>query len=127
MYDQNKKNNSIFDINLILLLASLAKEIKKRRSTMMHKCLKITFGTAIPEGFLHDFVQKNAKKLNLEGVVQIVPAENRIKVIVCGGKDAVDQFVDLLHKGSGKTLLDDIQIEPYLKDKDYRGVFRVIE
>lgn len=94
---------------------------------MMHKCLKITFSSSIPEGFLHDFVQKNAKKLNLEGVVQIVPSENRIKLIVCGGKDAVDQFVDLLHKGSSKAIPDDIQIEPFLKDKDYRGVFRVIE
>lgn len=93
----------------------------------MNKCLKITFSSSIPEGFLQDFVQTNAKKLNLEGMVQIVSTENKIKLIVCGDKDAVDQFVDLLHKGSGKTIPDDIQIEPFLKDKDYRGVFRVIE
>lgn len=94
---------------------------------MTHKCLKITFDSGIPEGFLHDFVQKNAKKLSLEGVVQHITAEERIRVIVCGSKDAVDTFVDLLQNGSDKVILSDIQIEPHLKDKDYRGVFRVIE
>jgi acylphosphatase len=93
----------------------------------MNKCLRITFSASVPEGFLHDFIQKNAKKLNLEGVVQMVPVENKIRVIVCGHKDQVDAFVDILHKGKGKTLLEQIEIEPFLKDKDYRGVFRVIE
>lgn len=93
----------------------------------MNKCLRITFSASMPEGFLHDFVQKNAKKLNLEGVVQMLPAEQKVRVIVCGDKDIVDKFVDLLHKGTGKTLLNQIEIEPFLKDKDYRGVFRVIE
>lgn len=93
----------------------------------MHKCLKITFSGAIPEGFLHNFIQKEAKKLNLEGMVQVIATENRIKIIVCGHKDAVDDFVDVLHKGSEKTILEGIQIEPFLKDRDYRGVFRVIE
>ena len=94
---------------------------------MTHKCLKITFASSVPDGFLQDFVQKHAKKLNLEGVVQHITAESRVRVIVCGGKDAVDQFVDLLHNGSDQVILEDIQIEPHLKDKDYRGVFRVIE
>ena len=93
----------------------------------MNKCLKITFSASMPEGFLHDFIQKHAKKLNLEGVVQLIIAEKKVRVIVCGDKDVVDKFVDLLHKGIGKTLLDPIEIEPFLKDKDYRGVFRVIE
>lgn len=93
----------------------------------MNKCLKITFSASVPEGFLHDFIQTHAKKLNLEGVVQVIAGEKKVRVVVCGDKDVVDQFVDLLHKGTGKTLLDQIEIEPFLKDKDYRGVFRVIE
>ena len=93
----------------------------------MHKCLKITFHGTIPEGFLHDFIQKEAKKFNLEGTVQVLASENRIKIIVCGVKDAVDDFVDSLHAGSGRAMPEDIQIEPFLKDRDYRGVFRVIE
>ena len=93
----------------------------------MYKCLKITFSGFIPEGFLHNFVQKEAKKLNLEGVVQTLSGENRIKIIVCGGKDAVDDFVDVLHQGTARISPESIQIEPFLKDRDYRGVFRVIE
>ncbi len=93
----------------------------------MNKCLKITFSGAMPEGFLHNFIQKNAKKLNLEGTAQVVTSENKVRIVVCGDKDEVDQFIDLLHKGSGKVILEDIQIEPFLRDKDYRGVFRVIE
>jgi acylphosphatase len=93
----------------------------------MHKCLKITFSGSIPEGFLYDFVQKEAKKFKLEGMVQVLASENRIKIIVCGDKDSVDDFVDLLHHGTGKIVPEDIQIEPFLKDRDYRGVFRVIE
>lgn len=93
----------------------------------MYKCLKITFGGSIPEGFLHNFIQREAKKLNLEGMVQFLSNENRIKIVVCGGKDSVDNFVDALHKGTAKLMPEDIQIEPFLKDRDYRGVFRVIE
>lgn len=93
----------------------------------MNKCLRVVFDAAVPEGFLHDVVQKNAKKFQLEGTVQYVPAENKIRIIVCGNKDGVDQFIDALHKGAGKAALEGVEIEPFLKDKDYRGVFRVIE
>lgn len=93
----------------------------------MNKCLRVVFDSGVPEGFLHDVIQKSAKKLNLEGTVQHVPVDNKIRIIVCGDKDAVDQFIDSLHKGAGKVSLESIEIEPFLKDKDYRGVFRVIE
>jgi acylphosphatase len=101
--------------------------VYKKKEKVMNKCLKITFGADVPEGFLQNFIQKTAKKFNLEGTVQMIPAEDRIKIVICGPKDKVDQFVDVLHKGSGKAVVDDIEIEPFLKDKDYRGVFRVIE
>lgn len=93
----------------------------------MNKCLRVSFGGNLPEDFLHNVIQKNAKKLNLEGTVQHVLAENKVKIIVCGDKDDVDQFLDSLHKGAGKIALEGLEIEPFLKDKDYRGVFRVIE
>lgn len=93
----------------------------------MNKCLRITFNASFPEGFLQDVVQVHAKKCNLEGTVQLIPTDNKVRVIVCGDKDNVDKFIDLLHKGSGKIYLEDLQIEPFLKDRDYRGVFRVIE
>jgi len=93
----------------------------------MNKCLRVTFVGDIPEGFLNNVVQKIAKNLNLEGTVQLVLIENKVKIIVCGDRDIVDQFIDHLHKGAGKVSLESLEIEPFLKDKDYRGVFRVIE
>lgn len=77
-------------------------------------------------GFLQKIVQKHARKLDLEGMVQQV-VKDLVKIIVCGKKEQVDSFVDLLHKEISDTKFHDIEIEPFLKDKDYRGVFRVIE
>ena len=93
----------------------------------MNKCLKISFSAAdLPDDFLRVFIQKQAKSFDIEGVAQIVFTDGRVKIVACGPKEDVDAFVDALHKGSTKTYLDDIEIEPFLKDKDYRGVFRVL-
>lgn len=86
----------------------------------MNKCLKITL-TADQEGFSHSVVQRHARTCDLEGMVQ--PAgDSQIRIIVCGKKEKVDDFVELLQKEPIK----DVAIEPFIKDKDYRGVFRVL-
>ena len=92
----------------------------------MHKCLKITFTADLPEGFLQEAIQKHARKLSVEGVAQML-MDNFVKIVVCGTMDEVDSFLDLLYKEVAKIELDELQVEPFLKDKDYRGVFRVIE
>ncbi len=92
----------------------------------MNKCLKISFAGEFSSDFFHDFIQKHAKKLGLEGTVQVVH-KDMVRIVVCGKKEAIDAFLDLLHKGTAQIQLADIEIEPFLKDKDYRGVFRVIE
>lgn len=91
----------------------------------MNKCVRIICN--IPEGdFLHDIVQKQARKLGIEGTAQ-QSGTDKIKIIACGPKEAVDNFVDIMHKELNKQKIDDIEIEPFLKDKDYRAVFRIIE
>ncbi len=92
----------------------------------MNKCLKITLTVEIKEGFLQNTIQKNARTYELEGMVQPI-ADDKVKIIVCGEKEQVDHFVDAIHKESTAARIKDIEIEPYVKDKDYRGVFRVIE
>lgn len=84
--------------------------------------LKVNF----KEGFLQEVVQKYARKFDLEGFAQLASKDN-IKIIVCGDKEEVDKFVDLIQSDASKIHIHDIEIEPHLKDKDYRGVFRVIE
>lgn len=93
----------------------------------MNKCLKITFNADFPDGFLHEFIQKQAKDLELEGTVQVVSVNQKVRIVVCGDKKKVDAFVDLLHKGTAQYLPQEIEVEGFAKDKNYRGVFRVIE
>jgi acylphosphatase len=92
----------------------------------MNKCLKITLQMDFKENFLKDVIQKNARQYNLEGFCQVMEKKS-LKIIVCGEKDNIDGFIDILHKETAKANVEDIEIEPFIKDKDYRGVFRVIE
>lgn len=92
----------------------------------MKKCLKIAIRMSHQAQFMSE-LQKKGSKLGVEGTVQFVPGEQEIKVIVCGDKDLVDQFVDLVHKEVALAGISDINIEPFVKTKDYRGAFRVIE
>jgi acylphosphatase len=92
----------------------------------MKKCLKITFSGKCTPNFLESFIQKHAKNLLLEGTAQAIE-DDQFKVIVCGESEALDSFVDALHKGSASISLENIEVEPFLTTKDYRGVFRLIE
>lgn len=92
----------------------------------MNKCLKILLTLEMKEGFLQSFIQHHARLFDLEGTAQLI-ASDKLKVVVCGKKELVDNFIDVLHKESPSSGITEIEIEPYIKDKDYRGVFRVIE
>ncbi len=92
----------------------------------MYKCLKITFNAQMPEGYLQKMLQKKIKKLSIEGVAQQL-MDDFIKIIVCGAMEDVDTFLDILYKELNDIELDELQIEPFLKDRDYRGVFRILE
>jgi acylphosphatase len=100
---------------------------EKGTGESMNKCVKISFENSYPIGFLQSFVQKHARDLGREGIAQVMAQEMRTIVLVCGGKEDVDAFVDLLHEGTKEAKLNEILVEPFLKVKDYRGVFRVIE
>lgn len=76
-------------------------------------------------GFVNE-IHKNGTKLGVEGTIQIVP-NHEMSIVVCGLKNQVDEFVDVLHKHAAKEGIVDISIEPYVKAKDYRGAFRIIE
>ena len=95
----------------------------------MNKCLRITLLMEPSEDFMKDVIQQSARKYNLEGFCQpIFDKDKGVKVIVCGEKENVDSFVDILHKEQAlKDNIKDIEIEPFIKDRDYRGVFRIIE
>lgn len=93
----------------------------------MHKCLKIIFRGNLSADFLRTFIQKNAQKFSLEGTAQLVANLEQVSVIVCGDKDNIDLFLDELHVYIAHHGIEDFEVEPFLKGKDYRGVFRIIE
>ncbi len=91
----------------------------------MAQCLRISFTGDVPTAFLQNIIQKNAKKLHLEGTAEM--NNNTILIVVCGLKESIDEFVDILHKEIMKKSAENLEIEPFIKEKDYRGVFRIIE
>lgn len=80
----------------------------------------------MPKDFLETFIQKYARKLHLEGTAQLV-GDDTVHIAACGPKGALEEFLDMLHKGTKTVKPHDISLEPFLKTKDYRGVFRIIE
>ena len=90
----------------------------------MNKCLKITCSVTVNDHFTQA-LQKQAHKLKIEGIMHVI-APDSLKITICGPKDSVDSFIDYLYKQSSPENPLNIEVEPFLKDKDYRGVFRVI-
>lgn len=89
----------------------------------MNKCLKIVIYNIIDVDFLKS-IQKKAQSLSVEGFAKIDKQETF--VVACGYKDNVEKILDFIHKESADKNLEDIEVEPHIKDKDYRGVFRII-
>ena len=94
----------------------------------MVQCLRIFFSIVLPKKLLHN-IQKKAKDLKLEGTVQTSYHEERadLRIVVCGSKQAIDDFIDYLHVEISEQAILPLEIEPFIKDKDFRGVFRIIE
>ena len=91
----------------------------------MFKCVKITC-IAQSSQKLSTNIQKQARQLQIEGILQIVDAHN-IRIIASGPKEKIDLFIDALYKLGSAQKPFSLEVEPFLKDKDYRGIFRVIE
>lgn len=92
----------------------------------MNKCVRVSCTISQPKSNLALEIQKNAKKLEVEGHIQVF--DGKLQITACGNKDKVDDFVDIVHKMCVQNPDTDIlEVEPFMKDKDYRGVFRIIE
>ena len=92
----------------------------------MKKCLKITLISKMLDGGLRDVIQGAARRLDLEGTVQYAEP-NEIVIIACGSKENIDGFLDVIHQGFEGKVPEDVLVEPFLKEKDYRGIFRILE
>ena len=91
----------------------------------MNQCLLITLTIGSVNGFLEDFIKKQTHALRLEGVAHLI-SNNNVRIIVCGENSSIDKFIDQLYEKTGKYDLGDISVESFFKERDYRGVFRVV-
>jgi acylphosphatase len=92
----------------------------------MSLCLRVRFSIESSGDAVRLFIQKQAKELSIEGTAHF-PDAKTVQMVVCGERAQVDSFIDALHAKSTKYKIDNIELEPFLKTKDYRSSFRVIE
>lgn len=90
----------------------------------MRKCLMIKITGTFQVDAYKSYVQKQANSLGIEGTVQ---SDNDVLVVyACGLADKLDRLIDLLYKGVDKAKLKSLVEEPFITEKDFRGVFRII-
>lgn len=93
----------------------------------MNQCLKISFVAENPKEVLDSMVKQRARDLGIEGTVQALNGRT-VNIVACSNnKEILEAFLDLIHREAISGVVQSIAIEPFLKNKDYRGVFRVIE
>lgn len=96
----------------------------KGENIHMKRCIKILINVEnAPRDFLTS-VCNNARTVRIEGTAQLL--EKQLTIIACGKTQDIESFLDFLHAGY-KGWFPDIIEEPFLLNKDYRGIFRIIE
>lgn len=94
----------------------------------MYKCIKIMWhisSHAVESILLHS-IQQSADGLSVEGIL-CAKSPDLLEIMVAGEKQAVDKFLDEMYclvESSKKS--GDLEIIAAAKERDYRGVFRII-
>jgi hypothetical protein len=97
----------------------------------MRKCVKITITEFGDLDALYKVLKKKLSFDDLEGYAEPV-LDDELHIVVYGPKEAVDLFVgnleDVLLAENENRKHDIVYFfEPFLKDEDYRGVFRFVK
>ncbi|MBT3828069.1 hypothetical protein HOL34_03775 [bacterium] len=91
----------------------------------MKKCLSLEFFMeAFPAGFDKKLLRK-ARLLEVEGYLR-VKHDGQTRLELYGDKDQVDCFVVFVEGLLDEQTLNTFMVEPHTKNRDFRGVFRVI-
>ena len=91
----------------------------------MKKCLKIRVNGKVQGVAYRAYTQKNANSLGIEGTVQNSD-DGSVVIYACGHAENLEKFIDLLYKGTTASKIEDVAAEPFVNEKDLRGVFRII-
>jgi hypothetical protein len=92
----------------------------------MYKCIKISV-IYLPSKMeaVRQELEKEARSLKIEGVMH--HREQSYDITIAGTKEQIDAFVDRISQCVHEKLVHDFAVEAAPKERDYRGVFRVIE
>ncbi len=91
----------------------------------MSKCLKVTVKGKVQDVSYREFVQKHAQKFGVEGTIKNLD-DGSVLIFACGQTDKLENLIDQLYKGTSAARVEDVIIEPFVNEKDFRGAFRVI-
>lgn len=92
----------------------------------MKQCLKLIVQGKVQGVKFRAFVQAQAQSLGIEGVVQN-SEDGSVLILASGDPEHLDQLIDMLYKGCPGAEVSNVLAEPFMKEKDFRGVFRVLE
>lgn len=92
----------------------------------MSQCMRINLLIKGDKEHIQALLRKYAHEFKLEGILKSAD-EHAVKVVACGDAMEIESFMVELNKEFAKDNLNISEVEPFLKDRDYRGVFRVIE
>lgn len=91
----------------------------------MSRCIKMTFEVKNGNERLFEEIQKKAREYQLEGFI-MASSPQAIKMIACGVSADLEVFLDTVDEIIVRQGGQNVEIDPFLKDKDYRGVFRIM-
>lgn len=91
----------------------------------MKQCIKIVITGQVQSPTYKEVIQKQAQKLHIEGTLQNHAVDD-ILIFACGQSDMLDELIDYIYKGTTDIKIREVVIEPFINEKNFRGVFRVI-
>ncbi|NDD53923.1 acylphosphatase [bacterium] len=91
----------------------------------MKKCLKIRVSGTVQGVAYRAYAQKHAQTLGIEGTVQNAE-DGSVVIYACGPAASLERFIDFLYKGTPAAHVEDLLAEPFVNERDYRSVFRII-
>jgi len=76
---------------------------------------------------LYKMLKKKVNFNGVEGVAQVCDDQaHEVELVLSGPKDAIDEVVDVIDEVAMKEDIN-VSVEPFLKEEDFRGVFRFIQ
>lgn len=91
----------------------------------MKRCLKMLIRIEQWDSRWSTDIQKQAQKYTIEGVMQILDS-TQVRIMICAEDANLDDFIDYLYDFFIERKMQIEELEPFIKEKDYRGIFRVI-